>query len=74
MTEAVKRVVKYAFDEMNIEILTAFHHPDNIGSRRVIEKSGFQYEITLEQGILNYDGSCCVGIYHSILKSDYYGK
>ena len=73
MTEAVKRAVKYAFDEMNVELLTVFHRPDNIGSRRVIEKCGFQYELTLERGIYNH-GKYYTGVYHSILKSDYYGK
>ena len=73
MTEAVKRAVKYAFDEMNIELLTAFHRPDNIGSKRVLEKCGFQYEFTLERGIYHH-GQYFDGIYHIILKSDYYNE
>jgi putative acetyltransferase len=72
MTETVKRVVKYAFDEMNIELLTAFHFPHNIRSKRVIEKCGFQYEVTIEQGYKNYDGQIFDSVCHSILKSDYY--
>ena len=72
MTEVVKRVVKYAFDEMNIELLTAFHIPCNIRSKRVIEKCGFQYEVTIEQGYKYYDGQIFDSVCHSILKSDYY--
>ena len=72
MTEALKHIVKYAFDEMNVELLTAFHFPHNIRSKRVIEKCGFQYEITIEQGYKNYDGQIFDSICHSILKSDYY--
>ena len=74
MTEAVKRAVKYAFDEMNTELLTAFHLPHNIRSKRVIEKCGFQYEGTVEQGFKNYDGQIFDSVCHSILKSDYYSE
>ena len=74
MSEAVKRAVKYAFDEMSIELLTAFHHPDNIRSKRVLEKCGFEYEVTIERGIKNYDGQTFDSVCHSILKSDYYSK
>lgn len=72
MTEAVKRAVKYAFEEMNIELLTAFHIPHNIRSKSVIEKCGFQYEITIEQGYKYYDGQIFDSVCHSIMKSDYY--
>ena len=44
MTEAVKRVITYAFDEMNIEILGVFTTHHNTRSKRVIERCGFQYE------------------------------
>jgi len=68
MTEAVKRVVKYAFDEMHIELLTAGHFPHNIRSRRVLEKCGFQYEGTIEQRYKRYDGQIFDSVIHSILR------
>ena len=71
MTEAVKQAVKYAFDETGIELLTAFHVPYNIRSKRVIEKCGFQYETTIEQGFKNYDGQVYDSVIYSIMKSDY---
>lgn len=71
MTEALKCAIKYAFDEMNIELLTAFHIPHNIRSKRVIEKCGFQYETTIEQGYKYYDGQIFDSVCHSIFKSDY---
>lgn len=43
MTEATKRVIKYAFLEKNIEKLMACHFVENDKSRRVIEKNGFKY-------------------------------
>ena len=50
MTEAEERVIKYAFNKMNIELLTVFHTPQNVRTKRVIKKCGFQYETTIEQG------------------------
>ncbi len=74
MTEAVKRAVKNAFDEMGTELLTVFHIPNNIRTKRVIEKCGFQYETTVEKGHKYYDGQIFDSICYSILKSDYYGN
>lgn len=74
MTEAVKSVIKYAFEELNIDLLAVFHYPHNIRSRRVIEKCGFQYEGTLKQSSRRYDGKSFDIVHYSILKSDYYSK
>jgi len=68
MTEAVKCVVQYAFDEMGIELLGVSHRPGNVRSRRVIEKCGFQYAGTIEGGIQNYDGQIFDCVCYSILK------
>lgn len=74
MTEAVKRVIKYAFEEMNIDLLTAFHFPDNTRSKGVILKCGFQYEVTISQGSKIYNGEVFDSVCYSILKSDYNSK
>ena len=71
MTEAIKRVIKYLFEELNIDLLSAFHCPDNIKSQRVLEKCGFEYEITIEQGYKRFDGKFFDALCYSILKSDY---
>lgn len=71
-TEAVKRVVAYVFEEMDIDLLSAFHFPHNNRSKRVIEKCGFQYEITIKQGKKIYDGQVFDTVCYSILKPDYF--
>lgn len=43
MTEAVKRVIKYAFEEQRWDFLICGHYLENSQSRRVIEKNGFHY-------------------------------
>ena len=68
MTEAVKRVIDYAFDEMRIELLGVSHRPDNIRSKRVIERCGFQYDGVIENGIKNYDGQVFDCVCYSILR------
>lgn len=44
MSEAVKVMIDYAFEEFGIEILLVKHHHLNQRSKRVIEKAGFNYE------------------------------
>ncbi|MDU4696557.1 MAG: GNAT family N-acetyltransferase [Paenibacillus sp.] len=46
-TEAVQRVLRYAFTELKLYIVAVCHYPDNLKSKRVIEKCGFTYEGTL---------------------------
>jgi putative acetyltransferase len=72
MTEAVKRVVQYAFEETNTKLLSVFHLPHNLRSKRVIEKCGFQYEGTIVQGYENYDGQIFDSVCYHILKSEYH--
>lgn len=43
MTEAVGAVIDYCFQTLNYDFLTCSHFRRNDRSRRVIEKSGFQY-------------------------------
>ena len=71
MNETVNRVMQYAFKELNIDLLTVFHYPQNVRSRRVIEKCGFEYDGTIEQGCTRYDGLVHDAVCHSILKEDW---
>lgn len=43
MSEAVKRVIKYCFNEENYDFLQCSHSVENSQSKRVIEKCGFTY-------------------------------
>nr|WP_269669441.1 GNAT family N-acetyltransferase [Paenibacillus sp. GSMTC-2017] len=46
-TEAIEGLMKYCFDELGLEKLSAVVKPDNIASKRIIEKLGFHYEFTV---------------------------
>jgi ribosomal-protein-alanine N-acetyltransferase len=44
MTEALRRVIAYAFDELKLHRIEANVMPRNLRSRRVVEKLGFEEE------------------------------
>lgn len=41
--EAARAVIAFAFDKVGAKALSAGHHPDNVNSRKVLQKLGFQY-------------------------------
>jgi ribosomal-protein-alanine N-acetyltransferase len=43
MTKVCKAVIDFGFDYLHLTRIVIRHHPDNIGSKRVIEKCGFTY-------------------------------
>ncbi len=71
MTEAVRAVIKFVFEEMNIDLLSAFHYSENVKSKQVLERCGFEYEGIIKQGCKRFDGKVFDAVCHSILKSDY---
>lgn len=70
MTEAVKAVVKFGFEEMELHRIQISAKEINTPSKRVIEKCGFIYEGTFRD-FFYYDNSYIDRIYFSLLKSDY---
>ena len=40
--EAARAVVEYAFADLGARALFAGHHPENVGSKRLLEKLGFR--------------------------------
>jgi ribosomal-protein-alanine N-acetyltransferase len=55
-TEALSSVIRYAFAVRNVKALFARHHPDNVGSGRVLSKLGFRYthdELMTQTGLFH---------------------
>ncbi|CAM6103972.1 unnamed protein product [Calypogeia fissa] len=46
-TRAVKLAVSSGFEDVGVSRIQALVHPENIGSRRVLEKAGFQQDAML---------------------------
>ncbi|MBP0990524.1 MAG: GNAT family N-acetyltransferase [Oscillospiraceae bacterium] len=55
--EASRAVLNYAFTELNLNYVSAYHFPENVRSKRVIEKCGFIFEGVLSHAYSNYDGT-----------------
>jgi ribosomal-protein-alanine N-acetyltransferase len=41
--EAAQNAVSYGFQRMQLPVIRAGHHPDNVNSRKILLKLGFQY-------------------------------
>ena len=59
MTEAAQAVRAYAFEEMGIQLLSAYYFSANTRSQRVLEKLGMRYEGRLRAGGRTWDGQIC---------------
>ncbi len=71
MTEAAKRMIRYAFEELKLDVLMIRTGDANQRSQRVIEKCGFQYEGTLRRTYRIYDGTIREVRCYSMLKEEY---
>jgi len=71
MTEALRAVIKFFFEEVGMNRVEARHDPRNPGSGRVMQKAGMLYEGTLRQADTNNQGVCDEACY-AILASDYH--
>ena len=72
MTEAVRCVIKYAFEDLALDVLSITTRPDNPKSRRVIEKCGFSYEGEHRHAYKIYDGSIYDILCYSMLRAEYF--
>lgn len=70
MTEAVKAVIKFGFEEIGLHKIQISTKEINAPSKRVIEKSGFTYEGT-QRDYFYYDGKYIDRLYYSMLFSEY---
>lgn len=71
MTEAAREVLRYAFGELKLDVVSIVTTPDNRRSLRVIEKLGFIYEGTLRAGQMTYDGKIKDTMCFSMLRREW---
>ncbi len=74
VTEAAKCVIQFAFEELELDMLTAFHFPHNHGSKNVLRKCGFEYETTLPQTQKIYNGQVFDAVCCSLCREDYFKR
>lgn len=64
MTEALRAVIKFLFDEVRASRIEARHAPANPASGEVMKKCGMRYEATLKNAAW-----CNIGVYDTIIYS-----
>lgn len=69
-TEALKRVIKFLFEDIKAELVCAKHYENNIGSYKVMEKSGMKVDCLLRSRVI-FEGKRIGELYHSITKQEY---
>jgi len=57
MSEAVAEVIRFGFEELKLEAISAYCFPFNERSKAIIRKFGFEYEGTLKLAEKLYDGN-----------------
>ena len=71
MTEALKRVMKYAFEELNVPVIYIGHAKANVASGRVQEKCGFKKIGEVENYRVWIDGTNTNLIERRMTKEEY---
>lgn len=74
MTEAAGRALRFAFEDLEMDLVCVAHYPFNGRSKRVIEKLGFVYEGTLRQATRRYDGVVLDRLCYSMTREEYRAK
>ena len=74
MTEAVLRVIDHCFCDLHVDNILVGHFPDNLQSKRVIEKCGFSPLITLEKIYPNQKGEKVDVCLYYMSAFDYFKK
>ena len=69
MTEALKAVINFLFDEVGYHRVESLHDPNNPHSGDVMKKCGMKYEGTLRQADRNNQG-ICDACYYGLLASE----
>lgn len=71
MTEALRGMVRHAFEHMEVDVVGIHHFVENERSRRVIERAGFIFEGVIPCAYRRFDGRVFDEASYSILRSEY---
>ncbi len=74
MTKALSAVLKYAFEELKFNRIEAYAMPGNIGSQKVLEKCGFNFEGNLRQHRYHNGKYVDIGIYSALYQDHFANK
>ncbi len=71
MSEALREVIGYAFEELGVEVLSVRIFKANEASKRLIEKLGFVHEGCIRSGVKGYGDIIYDDMIYSMLRVEY---
>jgi RimJ/RimL family protein N-acetyltransferase len=74
VTRALRRLCRFAFDELGLQRIELIADPDNTASLRVAEKAGFRREAVLRSHMLHPDGRRRDSVLLSLLPGELVGS
>lgn len=74
MPEVCREVLRYAFEELGLDLVSVFHYPFNRRSKRVIEKLGFHYEGFLRDATVLPNGEVTDDLCYSMTRQEYHER
>lgn len=69
--EAVNELIRYSFEELDLDLVWCGHYDYNHNSRRVNEKCGFKHKFTKNEKLKLLNNKEVVTLYYCIYKSEY---
>lgn len=70
--EATKRLIKFGFEELKLDLVWCGHYSDNFKSKRVNEKCGFKFHFKKKEALCLLDDKVVETWYYKISKDDYF--
>ena len=72
--EAVRALIKFGFEELDLDLIWCGHFDFNDKSRRVIEKCGFNFKFEKDRKLPLLNNKEVNELYYNISKSEYFNK
>lgn len=69
--EAVNELIRYGFEDLNIDVVWCAHFDFNYKSKRVCEKCSFIYDHTKDEVLERLDNKAVKTLFYKIERSDY---
>jgi RimJ/RimL family protein N-acetyltransferase len=74
MTEAASKVLNYGFENLSLDLISAYCYPFNTRSKGVLKGCGFSFEGTLKMAEKRYDGNILDNECYAFTSKDYFTK
>lgn len=69
--EAVNELIRYSFEELDLDLVWCGHFDFNHNSKRVNDKCGFKYRLTKKESLKLLGNKEVETLYYCIFKSEY---